>query len=101
MAAQKPVQEAIDGFLADNRNLAGSRDGFPALALNLSRVRELAEYVDGLHKQIESLKNYILYKNPICQDAEYPMTEYCDMMHVCDECQARLKAVKRIEEITE
>jgi hypothetical protein len=53
MAAQLPVQEAIDKFLADNRNLAGSRDGFPALALNLNRVRELAEYVTELHEQID------------------------------------------------
>lgn len=57
MAAQKPVQEAIDKFLADNRNLAGSRDGFPALALNLNRARELAEYVDGLHGQIAELES--------------------------------------------
>ena len=40
------VTDSIDKFLADNRNLAGSRDGFPSLALNLNRVRELAEYID-------------------------------------------------------
>lgn len=99
MTKQLPVQEAIDKFLADNQNLAGSRDGFPALALNLNRVRELAEYVEGLHSQIERLEGYILYKAPICQDADTPMTDYCDMMHVCHECQARLKAIKAVEEI--
>ncbi|MGB3724840.1 MAG: hypothetical protein WA981_03660 [Glaciecola sp.] len=56
MTKQLPVQEAIDKFLADNQNLAGSRDGFPALALNLNRVRELAEYVGELHEQVERSK---------------------------------------------
>jgi predicted CopG family antitoxin len=50
MAARLPVQEVIDKFLADNRNLAGSRDGFPALALNLNRVRELSTYIDSIWK---------------------------------------------------
>jgi hypothetical protein len=57
MNKQLPVQESIEKFLADNQNLAGSRDGFPALALNLNRVRELAEYVDNLkQKEREKIK---------------------------------------------
>ncbi len=47
MAAQKPAQEVIDKFLADNRKLAGSRDGFPALCLTLNQCRELANFIDN------------------------------------------------------
>ena len=54
MAAQSTVQDVIDKFLADNRNIAGSRDGFPALALNLNRCRELAEYIDNQRVELKA-----------------------------------------------
>lgn len=59
MAARKPVQEVIDSFLADNRMIAGSREGYPALSLSLNRARELAEYVGELHQKIDQLEGKV------------------------------------------
>lgn len=40
--------ERLNKFLNDYQLLAGSRDGYPKIALTLNQVRELTEYIDGI-----------------------------------------------------
>lgn len=54
----------IDNFLAEHRELAGSRDGYPALALSLNQCRELAEYVSTIHEHRERLLS-IIYNSAV------------------------------------
>ncbi|AGM47009.1 hypothetical protein AD45P4_00350 [Alteromonas phage vB_AmaP_AD45-P4] len=50
--------------------------------------------------QVSALKSFILKQNPPCPDAPQHLSDYCDMMHVCHVCKARMKAVKYVEETT-
>lgn len=45
-----------------------------------------ADHIESLERQNEALVKRLLSFTPVCKDAPVPLSDYCDMMHVCAEC---------------